>query len=51
MAGLGLPVVPGRREGGEPGIFSSSTRFRINAPKARLRASLTRYGALSGMTL
>jgi hypothetical protein len=26
-------------------------RFRINAPKARLRASSTRYGALSGMTV
>jgi hypothetical protein len=40
----------GAPRSGEPGIFFNPARFRINAPKARLRASLTRYGALSGMT-
>jgi hypothetical protein len=43
-------VIPGRRDSSEPGIFFNPARFRINAPKARLRASSTRYGALSGMT-
>jgi len=39
-------VIPGRRGSGEPEIFFNSAGFRINAPKARLHASLTRYGVV-----